>query len=541
MTNLIGHVLLNRFRVDAFVASGGMGVVYRVWDTQRNVPLAMKVLNADLSEDPAAFKRFQREATALQNLAHPHIVPFYGIYQAEDATFLIEQYVDGPTLKNLMRQRRSVPMQPMEALVYLKALCSALSYAHNMGFVHCDVKPGNVMIDRGGNIYLTDFGIARQTSSTTTTLSVVGTPAYMAPEQIMGRAVTPATDIYALGSLLYELLTSRRPFSSAPSGADSSSDSTPGQTVYANLTQMPQNPRELNPSIPFELSTVILTAMAKDPSARYQSTMDLLDSACAAVGVSPKQIPTRVNLTTTELGTLRLSPSAQSPLETTPMSYQETPGTMRVSAPPEVNVLTYPEETAGEPIRASNLPSYLWILIIAGVLGLLLVCSILFGIFGWPYVRSLLASSTPTSNAPLIVTQIIQPTQGPGPSFTTQPTYTAYPTFTPQSFPTQPPPPPTQVPQPTEAPPPTQPPALTNIKVRIRNRTSYNVNLYRIGTSGESHFLGWLVPNYYGEYTFPGLGSWTIQYCRRDTAGNSSNCKQKSINVTDSGQEFTVP
>ena len=180
----IGQILLNQFRVDAFVASGGMGAVYPCWDLKRNVPLAMKVLHTDLAEDPSVFRRFKREANALRSSPHPDIVPFYGLYETSDFAFLLERYIDGPSLKDILRKRSGRPMPLYEAATYLKALTAALGYAHANGVVHCDVKPGNVMIDQGGNIYLTDFGIARHSESTTTTLGIVGTPAYMAPEQI---------------------------------------------------------------------------------------------------------------------------------------------------------------------------------------------------------------------------------------------------------------------------------------------------------------------------------------------------------------------
>jgi serine/threonine-protein kinase len=152
MSNLIGQTLLKQFRVEAFIAAGGMGTVYRVWDLKRSVPLAMKVLHADLAEDPSILKRFKREARALEKLAHPNIVPFYGLYQTQDFAFLVERYIDGPTLKQVLRRREGRPLSADEALVYLKALSSALGYAHSNGVVHCDVKPGNVMIDKGGGV-----------------------------------------------------------------------------------------------------------------------------------------------------------------------------------------------------------------------------------------------------------------------------------------------------------------------------------------------------------------------------------------------------
>jgi len=295
-SNLIGRTLLDQFRVDAFIASGGMGAVYRAWDLKRNVYLAMKVLHADLADDPAVFKRFQREARALQKLAHPNIVPFYGLYQTEELVFLLERFIDGPTLKHILRQRGGQPMPLQEVLVYFKALSAALGYAHANGVVHCDVKPGNVMVDQGGNIYLTDFGIARHAESTVTTLAVAGTPAYMAPEQIRGEAVSAQTDIYAVGVILFELVTGRRPFQ----GGEQSTGS-PGGTVaerirYEHLHVLPPDPRELNPALPEGLGAVILKAMAKEAGGRYASMQAMFAAVCAAAGVQPEHILDRVSV-----------------------------------------------------------------------------------------------------------------------------------------------------------------------------------------------------------------------------------------------------
>ena len=180
----IGQVIQNKYRIDQVIGTGGMGVVYQVWDLMRNVPLAMKVLNTDVNDDPAQLRQFQREANTLKKLSHPHIVPFYGFEVSGEAAFLLERYVDGADLKQVLGQMPEKRLGIPEALVYLKAVCSALGYAHNFGVVHCDIKPGNVMIDQGGNIYLTDFGIARHAESTSTTFGGAGTPSYMAPEQI---------------------------------------------------------------------------------------------------------------------------------------------------------------------------------------------------------------------------------------------------------------------------------------------------------------------------------------------------------------------
>ncbi|MGC1374744.1 MAG: protein kinase [Anaerolineales bacterium] len=294
MTNIIGKVLLEQFRVDAFIASGGMGSVYRVWDLKRSVPLAMKTLNADLAEDEHVFKLFEREARALKKLAHPNIVSFYGLFQTPEFAFLLEQYVDGPSLNDILKQNRGQPLNFTQAMIYLKAIASALGYAHANGVVHCDVKPGNVLVDRGGGVFLTDFGIARHVDSTTTTLGTMGTAAYMAPEQIRGEPVAPATDVYALGVVLFELFTGQRPFKGTEVGDDSGA--TANERIRAAHLRVPApDARAANPNVPAALAAVIQKAMSKPREARYQNANDLLTAACAALGIGVDAIPVRVS------------------------------------------------------------------------------------------------------------------------------------------------------------------------------------------------------------------------------------------------------
>lgn len=293
MANLIGETLLKQFRVDAFIASGGMGAVYRVWDLKRNVPLAMKVLHGEFAEDPSFFKRFQREANALKKLAHPHIVPFYGLYNTLDFAFLLERFIDGPSLKEVIKKKNGLPMSVEEALTYVKALTSALGYAHSNGVVHCDIKPGNVMLDQGGNIYLTDFGVARHADSATTTIGSAGTPAYMPPEQIIGDAVTPATDIYSLGIMLFEMLAGKRPFRGQEIGTEKSGATLHEKIRYAQLHIPAPDPRTLNTLIPADLAEVILKSLSKSPNDRYLSTAEFFAAVCKSANVNPDQIPNR--------------------------------------------------------------------------------------------------------------------------------------------------------------------------------------------------------------------------------------------------------
>ncbi len=293
-SNIIGQVVAKQFRVDAFISAGGMGSVFRVWDLKRNVPLAMKVLHADLAEDPVIFERFKREARALRKLEHPNIVPFYGLYETPALTFLLERFIDGPTLKDILAQRSGSLLPDQDVLCIIKSLCSAVGYAHNNNVIHCDIKAANVMLDRGGHIYLGDFGIARHAESDATVMPGAGTPAYMAPEQIMGNTVSQATDIYALGILLFELLTGRRPFRGTESGTDKSGQTVNERIRFAQVNLPAPDPRLLNPKISPQLSAVVLRALEKEPSARFSTCQDLLSALCQAYKTSSELIPDRI-------------------------------------------------------------------------------------------------------------------------------------------------------------------------------------------------------------------------------------------------------
>lgn len=296
MRNLVGQILLNQYRVESFVAAGGMGSVYRVWDDKRNVYLALKTLHSDLADDPQVFKRFQREAQALKRLHHPHIVPYYGMYQDHGEIFLLEAFIDGWSLQEILREHKSgIPLT--EALRYMKAICAALGYAHQQGIVHCDIKPANIMVSHTHDIYLTDFGIAKFVGGTTTSTFVAGTPAYMAPEQIRGRGIVPATDVYALGVMLFEMLTGQRPFrgtepETAP-GGDTSSD----RIRYGHLKVPPPDPSKLKPEISPAVAAVILRSLAKSPHERYASPQELLLALFDAVKINVAMIPMAATLT----------------------------------------------------------------------------------------------------------------------------------------------------------------------------------------------------------------------------------------------------
>lgn len=297
-SNIIGQVVANQFRVDAFISSGGMGTVFRVWDLERNVPLAMKVLHADLAEDQEIFELFQREARALWKLEHPNIIPFYGFYQTPSHNLLLQLYIDGPTLKDVISHCSGNILPTRDVLCIMKSLCSALGFAHNKNVIHCDIKPANVMIDRGGKVYLGDFGIARHAESNLTALPGAGSPAYMAPEQVASNIVTKETDIYALGVLLFELLTGQRPFTGTESGSEIAGTKINERVRYAHVHLPPPDPRLLNPKISPFLSAIVLRALEKNPANRFSSCQELLIALSKAYNTSPDQIPDRISTIT---------------------------------------------------------------------------------------------------------------------------------------------------------------------------------------------------------------------------------------------------
>lgn len=272
--NIVGQVVANQFRVDAFISAGGMGAVYRVWDLERNVALAMKVLHADLAQDQVIFERFQREARALRKLKHPNIVPFYGLYQTQSLVFLLQRFIDGPTLREVLSKRAGSFFSAQDLLCIMKALCSAAGFAHSNNVIHCDIKSANIMIDQGGQIFLGDFGIARHAESDVTAMPGAGTPAYMSPEQILGKPVTRESDIYSLGVLLFELLTGQRPFRGTEKGTDRSGNTINERIRYAHLTLPAPDPRVFNANISPAVSAVVLRALEKNPAERFPSCLE---------------------------------------------------------------------------------------------------------------------------------------------------------------------------------------------------------------------------------------------------------------------------
>jgi tRNA A-37 threonylcarbamoyl transferase component Bud32 len=280
MPNIIGQTLAQRYRVDEFVGRGGMAEVYKVWDSTRAVYLAMKLLREDLAEDKIFLRRFKREGATLGKLQHPNIVRFYGLEQDGELAFMLMDFVDGISLrKEIFRQSGPFPAQRVQQVTH--AICSALHYAHQMGMVHCDMKPGNVMIHRSGAILVADFGIARMTDAATATMVGMGTPAYMAPELVRGQDPSPQTDVYALGVMLFEMFTGgERPFTGDHA---QTTGSTSEKVRWEQVNLKPPSPSRWNPSLSPQIEAMILKCMEKDRRKRYRSVLDVRNALDAAL------------------------------------------------------------------------------------------------------------------------------------------------------------------------------------------------------------------------------------------------------------------
>ncbi|MCD4672144.1 MAG: protein kinase [Anaerolineaceae bacterium] len=273
MKNLVGEILLNRYHVQEMIGRGGMAEVYRVWDRERSVYLAMKVLYEDMALDMVFLRRFKREAQTLSRLEHPNIVRYYGLEQSGRVAFMLLDYIDGEALKHRIFDAHG-PMMLDTVHHVMRAVCGALKYAHAQGYVHADIKPANILFRSNGEVLLTDFGIARMTDAATATMAGAGTPAFMSPEQVRLEDPTPQSDIYSPGIVLYEMLTGgERPFTGEQA---ETTGPTSEKVRWEQLHLKPASPRMYNPAIPKALEAVVMKCLEKDLDRRWQTPLELL-------------------------------------------------------------------------------------------------------------------------------------------------------------------------------------------------------------------------------------------------------------------------
>jgi eukaryotic-like serine/threonine-protein kinase len=298
------RMLGGRYELDGIVGRGGMAEVFRARDIRLDRIVAVKTLRDDLARDQTFQARFRREAQSAASLNHPSIVAVYDTGEdmvgPTNVPYIVMEYVDGQTLRDLLREDRR--LLPERAAEITDGVLRALDYSHRNGIVHRDIKPGNVMLTRTGEVKVMDFGIARAVSDTqatmTQTAQVIGTAQYLSPEQARGERVDARSDLYSAGCLMYELLTGRPPFT-----GDS-----PVAIAYQHVRENPIPPSQVDPEIPDWADSIVLKAMAKDPAHRYQSAGEMGNDIQRAMSGAPVEAPMRGQMYT---GTRRMGQSTQ--------------------------------------------------------------------------------------------------------------------------------------------------------------------------------------------------------------------------------------
>jgi len=304
----VGTLLNNRYQLLERIGTGGMADVYRARDLMLERTVAIKILHETYSNDKAFQDRFRQEARAAANLSHPNIVTVHDFGFDHEQLFIVMEHIPGKDLKTILRQRGRYSVE--EAIPLIVQACAGIGYAHRAGLVHCDIKPHNMIVTPDGRLKVTDFGIARALSTIMPDERadvVWGSPQYFSPEQAVGEAPSPASDVYSLGVVLYEVLTGALPFT-AP---------TSEELARMHLEEDPIPPSEYVPDIPQALEEIMLKVLAKEPAARYR-TADQLGRVLLRFGTQRDVMPTPALSLTPEANVAYQQPEPPTPTHRRP-------------------------------------------------------------------------------------------------------------------------------------------------------------------------------------------------------------------------------
>ena len=296
-----GAVLNGRYQLLERIGTGGMSDVFRARDLMLERSVAIKVLHEKYSDNKAFQDRFKMEARAAANLSHPNIVTVHDFGYDHDQLFIVMEHVPGKDLKTILRQRGRYSVE--EAIPLIVQACAGVGYAHRAGLVHCDIKPHNFIVTPDNRLKVTDFGIARALSTIQSDERadvVWGSPQYFSPEQAVGEAPSPSSDVYSLGIVLYEALTGALPFN-AP---------TSEELARLHLEHYPVPPHEYIPDIPSALEEIILKVLSKEPAARYR-TADQLGRVLLRFGTQRDAAPASALNLTPEANSTYKEPDSQ--------------------------------------------------------------------------------------------------------------------------------------------------------------------------------------------------------------------------------------
>ncbi|MFN8460156.1 MAG: serine/threonine-protein kinase [Anaerolineales bacterium] len=375
--------MLGSYRIIGQVGKGGMATVYKAYQASMDRNVAIKVLPRQLAESPEFAARFQQEARIIARLEHPHILPVFDFGESDGVTYFVMRYLEAGTLKTKME---AGPLSLNEIDRLFTQLAEALNYAHGHGIVHRDLKPANALIDNDGNLFLTDFGIAKLLESAsprlTQTDAILGTPAYISPEQAKAESINQRSDIYSLGIILYEMVTGSVPFV-----AD-----TPLAVILKHISDPLPPPSILKKDIPESIERVILKALAKEPTDRYATASEFLSAWKRAL--EEKE------------------------------TVQHTPG---LQSAPTARTWTSLDQTQGQPASAPSTAPSSSRGLTGWIVGCLVVVCLVFGVagigilfFNWQTPAFL----TPATLTPFPTLTPAPPTQTPLPVFTSAPNNT---------------------------------------------------------------------------------------------------------------------